>query len=309
MKKKDSTIFVAGHRGLVGSALVRCLELKGYHQIITATHAELNLENQAELAPFFHKNTPDFIFLAAAYVGGIHANNTYPADFIYRNLMIQNNVINAAYEIGIQRLVFLGSSCIYPKECEQPIKEEFLLTGLLEPTNESYAIAKIAGIKLCEAYNRQYGTEYLSVMPTNLYGPGDNFDLNTSHVLPALIRKAHEAKVNGESEMGVWGSGTPRREFLYVDDMADACVFMMEQNITSGLYNIGTGQDIEIKALAELVAAEVGFTGRLTFDNSKPDGTLRKQLDVSKIKALGWQASTSLRDGIRRSYEWYQRQI
>ncbi len=302
---KESSIFVAGHRGLVGSALVRRLSDGGYRNIVTKTHSEVNLEDQSATSAFFKNNRIDCVFLAAAKVGGIYANNTYPADFIFRNLMIQNNVIHAAYSSGVKRLVFLGSSCIYPRDCPQPIKEEYLLTGVLEKTNEPYAIAKIAGIKMCEAYNRQYGTQYVSAMPTNLYGPNDNFDLQNSHVLPALIRKAHEAKQRGDKELVVWGTGAPRREFLYVDDMADACVFLAEKGISDGLYNVGVGEDVTIAELARLVCEVVGFSGELQFDTSKPDGTPRKLLDVSRMASLGWKAKTGLREGIRRSYEWY----
>src|SRR3990167_5483935 len=269
---RTSKIYVAGHCGMVGSAIVRRLHESGYTNLVTRTHAELDLLNQAETSNFLLEERPDFIFLAAAKTGGIHANNTYRADFIYQNLMVQVNVINSAYEAGIERMLFLGSSCIYPRDCCQPIMEEHMLSGPLEPTNEPYAIAKIAGIKLCESYNRQYGTQYVSVMPTNLYGPNDHYDLNNSHVLPALIRKAHEAKVRGDRELVVWGSGKPMREFLYVDDMADACVFLMESGISEGLFNIGTGEDVTIRELAETVMSVVGFKGEIVFDASKPDG-------------------------------------
>lgn len=300
--RRDAKIYVAGHRGMVGSAIVRRLGASGYDRILTRTHNELDLTSQAAVKEFLAQEKPDFIFLAAAKVGGILANNTYRADFIYQNLMMEANLIHAAFEAGTKRLMFLGSSCIYPRDCPQPIKEEFLLTGPLEPTNEPYAIAKIAGIKLCESYNRQYGTQYFSVMPTNLYGPGDNYDLNNSHVLPALIRKAHEAKQRRESSLVVWGSGKPMREFLYVEDMADACVFLMEKNVADGIYNIGTGADVTINQLAHTVLEAVGFDGHIDFDSSKPDGTPRKLLDVSRMANLGWAAKTTLLDGISLTY-------
>ncbi len=300
---KQSKIYVAGHRGMVGSAIVRRLEAGGYSNILIRTHAELDLTNQAAVYDFFQVEKPDYVFLAAAKVGGIHANNTYRAEFIYQNLMIEANVIHAAWKAGVQRLLFLGSSCIYPRDCPQPIKEEYLLTGLLEKTNEPYAIAKIAGINLCESYNRQYGTQYIAVMPTNLYGPNDNYDLDNSHVLPALIRKAHEAKQRNDEELVVWGSGQPKREFLYVDDMADACVFVMESNINDGLLNIGTGVDTSIYELAELIMDVVNFKGKIIFDSSKPDGTPRKLLNVERMRQLGWKANVSLHDGIALAYE------
>ncbi len=301
---KNAKIYVAGHRGMVGSAIVRNLQAKGYTNIVTRTHHELDLINQAAVDLFFEQEKPDYVFLAAAKVGGIQANNVYRADFIYQNMMIEANIIHAAHKADVNRLLFLGSSCIYPRDCPQPIKEEYLLTGPLEPTNEPYAIAKIAGIKLCESYNRQYGRQYVSVMPTNLYGPNDNYDLNNSHVLPALLRKTHEAKQRGDAMLEVWGSGKPMREFLYVDDMADACVFLMEhENIKEGLYNVGTGTDVTIRELAETIMETVGFKGQIAFDASKPDGTPRKLLDVSALKAQGWSASTTLREGIRRAYD------
>jgi GDP-L-fucose synthase len=300
---KNSKIYVAGHQGMVGSAIVRRLKATGYNNVIFRTHAELDLTNQAAVLTFLGSEKPDYIFLAAAKVGGIHANNTYRAEFIYKNLMIETNVINAAWQAGVKRLLFLGSSCIYPRDCLQPIKEEYLLTGTLEQTNEPYAIAKIAGIKLCESYNQQYGVNYISAMPTNLYGSRDNYDLNNSHVLPALIRKAHEAMIQCEKELLVWGSGSPKREFLYVDDMAAACVFLMEENIKDGLFNIGTGKDLTIKELAHIVMEVVGFKGSIIFDTTKPDGTTRKLLNVDKINQLGWTAKTSLRDGIAKAYE------
>jgi GDP-L-fucose synthase len=300
---KASKIYVAGHRGMVGSAIVRRLKASGYENILSATRAELDLEDNHAVRSFMQREKPDYIFLAAAKVGGIYANNTYPGEFIFQNLAIQNNVIHSAYEAGVQRLLFLGSSCIYPRECPQPIREDYLLTGPLEPTNQPYAIAKIAGVELCDAYNRQYGTQYASAMPTNLYGPNDNYDLATSHVLPALIRKAHEAKLRGDHELVVWGTGTPRREFMYVDDMADACVFMMESGVPSGLFNIGLGTDVTIREVAQAVVEAVGFDGKLTFDTTKPDGTPRKLLSVDKLKALGWKAKTELPEGLRLAYQ------
>ncbi|WP_155420369.1 GDP-L-fucose synthase [Burkholderia cepacia] len=299
---KDAKIFVAGHRGMVGSALVRCLEARGYANILTRTRNQLDLLDQTAVREFMREERPDYVFVAAAKVGGIYANNTYGADFIYENLVVETNIIDSAHRAGVDRLCFLGSSCIYPRECPQPIREEYLLTGPLEPTNEPYAIAKIAGVKMCESYNRQHGRHYVSVMPTNLYGPNDNYDLNNSHVLPALIRKAHEAKARGDNEYVVWGSGRPMREFLYVDDLAAACVFLMEQGIAEGLYNVGTGEDVTIRELAATVMSVVGFDGRIVFDASKPDGTPRKLLNVDRMRALGWQAQTSLRDGIAAAY-------
>ena len=301
--KRDAKIYVAGHRGMVGSALVRRLQLGGYGNILTCTHAELDLLDQAATRGFLTQEKPDFIFIAAAKVGGIQANNTLRADFIYQNLMIEANLIHGAHQAGIQRLCFLGSSCIYPRDCPQPIREDYLLTGPLEQTNEPYAIAKIAGIKLCESYNRQYGTQYFSVMPTNLYGPNDNYDLANSHVLPALIRKAHEARQRGNRDLMVWGSGTPRREFLYVDDLADACVFLMERAVTDGMYNIGVGEDVSIRELAETVMSVTGFAGNIVFEMSKPDGTPRKLLDVSRLRDMGWQARTPLGEGIALAYQ------
>ncbi|WP_281271855.1 GDP-L-fucose synthase family protein [Leucothrix pacifica] len=299
---KNAKIFVTGHRGMVGSALVRRLKAGDYTNIITRSRQELDLLNQAAVHQFLADEQPDYIFIAAAKVGGIHANNIYRAEFLYQNLMIEANLIHGAHLAGIQRLMFLGSSCIYPRDCPQPIKEEYLLTGALECTNEPYAIAKIAGIKLCEAYNAQYGRQYISVMPTNLYGPNDNYDLENSHVLPALLRKAHEAKLRGDKELVVWGTGTPRREFLYVDDLADACVFFMEKDYTGSVLNIGTGQDVTIRELAETIMDEVGFTGRVVFDVGKPDGTMRKVLDVSLLHSCGWAAKTNLKQGIQKTY-------
>lgn len=287
---------------MVGSALVRRLTALGYTQVITKSRQELDLLDQHAVQHFMQTERPDYIFIAAAKVGGIQANNVYRADFIYQNLMIEANLIHSAHLAGVQRMMFLGSSCIYPKLAPQPLKEEYLLTGALEPTNEPYAIAKIAGIKLCEAYNAQYGRQYISVMPTNLYGPNDNYDLHNSHVLPALIRKAHEAKQRGDKELVVWGTGTPMREFLYADDLADACVYLMEQGYDGPLVNIGTGTDVTIRELAETVLKVIEFPGQLTFDASKPDGTPRKLMDVSRLNGLGWQAKTSLEDGIKLAY-------
>jgi GDP-L-fucose synthase len=302
MMETAAKIYVAGHRGMVGSALVRRLQQAGYSNILTRTRAELNLLDQAATRAFLAQEKPDFIFIAAAIVGGIHANNTLRADFIYQNLMVEANLVHGAWLAGVQRLCFLGSSCIYPRDCPQPIREDYILTGPLEQTNEPYAVAKIAGIKLCESYNRQHGTQYFSVMPTNLYGPNDRYDLANSHALPALIRKAHEAKQRGDSELVVWGSGKPMREFLYVDDLAEACVFLMEKGVTDGFYNVGTGTDVTILELAETVMSVVGFAGSIVFDSSKPDGTPRKLLDVSRLRDIGWQARTPLREGIELAY-------
>lgn len=302
-------IFVAGDKGLVGSAIVRKLNELGYKNILTAAKEELNLINQQAVSDYFNRNKPEYVFLAAAKVGGILANNTYPADFIYDNLMIEANIIHSSYKSGVKKLLFLGSSCIYPKFAEQPIKEDSLLTGLLEPTNEPYAIAKIAGIKLCHAYRRQYGVNFISAMPTNLYGYNDNFDLNNSHVLPALIRKFHEAKINNSPNVTLWGSGTPYREFLFIDDLAEACVFLMKNYSDTEIINIGTGKDITIKELAELVMKIVGYEKEIVWDKEKPDGTPRKLLDVSRIQRLGWNASTSLEEGIRLTYNWYKKKF
>lgn len=301
----DSKIYVAGHNGLVGSAILRNLKSKGYNNFVLKSHNELDLLKQEDVEAFFDAEKPEYVFLAAAKVGGINANNTYPAQFIYENLMIQNNIINSSYKSGVKKLLFLGSSCIYPKLAPQPIKEEYLLSGYLEPTNEAYAIAKIAGLKMCRFYNMQYGTNYISVMPTNLYGPQDNFDLQNSHVLPALLRKLHEGKAGGEQCVEIWGTGKPLREFLHVDDMADACVYLMENYNGDEFVNIGTGEEVSIKELAEIVKRVVGFEGELVFDASKPDGTPRKLLDVTKLESLGWKYRIKLEDGIRDTYNWY----
>lgn len=341
---KNAKIYIAGHRGLVGSAIFRKLQMTGYNNLITKTHKELDLKRQADVEAFFESEKPAYVFLAAARVGGILSNNTYPADFIYDNIMIQSNIIHSAYFNSAKKLVFFGSSCIYPKECSQPMKEDYLLTGLLEPTNEPYAIAKISGIKMCQSYNRQYGTNFISVMPTNLYGPHDNFDLEASHVLPALIRKCHLAKlasqgkwdnirtdekifgplsVDFKTAIGInpltnqpvnqftppqvvlWGTGDPKREFLHVDDLAGACIYIMEHYDKNEILNIGVGEDIRIRDLADLVAEIVGFEGDISFDPSKPDGTQQKLLDISRLKSFGWKACISLREGIKQTYDWY----
>lgn len=314
MINKDASIYVAGHRGMVGSAIVRRLETHGYRNILTRTHAALDLCTQAEVREFFAGEAIDYVVLAAAKVGGIHANNTYPAEFIYQNLMMEANVIHEAWRTGIKNLLFLGSSCIYPKLANQPMAESTLLTGPLEPTNEPYAIAKIAGIKLCESYNRQYGTDYRSVMPTNLYGPNDNFHLENSHVIPALIRRFHEAKVNEDPQVVVWGTGKVFREFLHVDDMADACVHVM--SLSNEQYtqhtkpmlshiNIGAGSDLTIRELAEAIKIAIGYTGEIVFDSTKPDGTPKKLLDVSRLEGLGWEANISLEEGLMLTYQWF----
>lgn len=305
MMEKSSKIYIAGHRGLVGSALVRNLELKGFTNIIKRTSNELDLRNQKAVQEFFKQERPEYVILAAAKVGGIHANNTYPADFIYDNLMIQNNVIKAAHDFKVKKLLFLGSTCIYPKLAPQPIKEEYLLTGALEETNEAYAVAKIAGLEMCKFFKRQYGDNFISCMPTNLYGPNDNFDLQSSHVLPALIRKFHEAKVNHQPTVEVWGTGTPLREFIYVDDMADACIFLIENYDGEQHVNIGTGEEVSIRQLAETVKEVVGFEGELSFNTNMPDGTPRKLTTVDKLHALGWKHKVSLKDGIQLAYDWY----
>lgn len=302
---KQAKIFVAGHRGLVGSAILRRLQAEGYANLLTRTRTELDLLKQAAVEQFFERERPEYVFMAAAKVGGILANNSYPADFIHENLVVQNNVIDAAYRSGVNKLIFLGSSCIYPKYSPQPMKEEYLLTGPLEPTNEWYAVAKIAGIKMCQAYRKQYGFNAISLMPTNLYGPGDNFDLKSSHVLPAMIRKFHDAKEAAKSYVEIWGSGIPRREFLHVDDLASATVFLMLNYDSEEIINVGVGEDVSIRDLAELVQEVVGHQGELVFDTSKPDGTPRKLMDVSRLQALGWQASIGLREGIKQTYDWY----
>ena len=302
---KKSKIYVAGHRGLVGSAIVRKLQENGYNNITGKTHSELDLTDSYQVEEFFKNEKPEYVFLAAAKVGGILANNTYPADFIFENLKIQNNVIGMAHKYNAKKLMFLGSSCIYPKMCNQPIKEEYLLSGYLEPTNEAYALAKISGLKMCEFFNKQYGTNFISVMPTNLYGPYDNFHPENSHVMPALIRRFHEAKINNSKEVVVWGSGTPLREFLYSEDMADACIHLMNTYEGNDFFNIGTGKEITIKGLAEMVKEVVGYEGTLTFDSSKPDGTPRKLLDVTRLSEAGWKYKTEIREGIEKSYKWY----
>ena len=301
-------IYVAGHRGLAGSTIVRSLRARGYANLLTRSHAELDLLDRTAVSEFFREQRPDFVFLAAARVGGILANKTYPTEFLYENLTIQNNVIQAAYSFEVKKLLFLGSSCIYPRECPQPIREEYLLTGPLEPTNEAYAIAKIAGLKLCAAYHREYGADFLCAMPTNLYGPGDNYDLNNSHVLPALIRKMHDARLQNASQVVVWGTGSPRREFLFSDDLGEAAVFLMERCGAAEIgeaINVGTGEDVTIRELAEMIAAVVGFRGKLVFDSSKPDGPPRKLLDMSRLHALGWRHRISLDEGLLLAYEAY----
>jgi GDP-L-fucose synthase len=307
--EKNAKIYVAGHRGMVGSAIFRKLQAEGYHNLLVRSSQELDLRNQQAVADFFASEKPDYVFLAAAKVGGIVANNTYRADFLYENLAIQNNLIHQAYLHGVKKLLFLGSSCIYPKLAPQPLKEEYLLTGLLEPTNEPYAIAKIAGIKLCDAYRDQYGCNFISVMPTNLYGYNDNYHPENSHVLPALIRKFHEAKTNGATNVTVWGTGNPLREFLFADDLADACYFLMQEYNEAGLVNIGTGHDLSIKDLALLIKEVVGFTGDLVFDSSKPDGTPRKLMDVTKLHSLGWQHRIELKEGLALAYQDFLKKL
>lgn len=304
--KKEAKIYIAGHGGLVGSALVRNLKAKGYNNLILKTRKELDLLNQKAVENFFKKEKPDYVFLAAAKVGGIMANKNYPADFIYENLVIETNIINSAYKNKVKKLIFLGSSCIYPKLCPQPIKEDYLLTSPLETSNEAYAIAKIAGLKLCEHYNSQYKTNFIAAMPTNLYGPGDNFDLNNSHVLPAMIRKFHEAKINNKKEVILWGSGSPKREFLFIDDLAEALILVAKKGLAEeGLINIGVGEDLSIKNLAEMIKKVTGFKGKITWDKTKPDGTPRKLLDISKLKKLDFKTKTSLDKGIKLTYKWY----
>ena len=309
MLPKTAKIYVSGHTGMVGSAIVRRLMASGYTNLLTRSHAELDLLDQRATLDFMQREKPDYVFCAAAKVGGIVANSRYRAEFIYQNLMMQANLIHSAYLSKVHRLLFLGSSCVYPRDCPQPIREDYLLTSPLEGTNEPYSIAKIAGIKMCEAYNAQYGTQYVSVMPTNLYGPNDNYDLENSHVLPALLRKTHEAMMSGDKTITVWGSGKPMREFLHVSDMADACVFLMEHNVSNGLYNIGTGHDVSIKRLAEVIMKTVGYRGDLVFDSSKPDGTPRKWLDVSRMSDLGWHAQIGLEEGIKSTYHDYVKDL
>lgn len=303
--EKSSKIYVAGHRGMVGSAIVRKLKKEGYENLVLKTSSELDLRNQVAVKEFFEKEKPQYVFLAAAKVGGINANNIYPADFIYDNLCIQNNVIHQSYKNDVKKLLFLGSSCIYPKNAPQPIKEEYLLSGYLEPTNDAYAIAKIAGIKLCQSYHKQYGCNFISAMPTNLYGPGDNYDLKNSHVLPALLRKFHEAKINKEPTVTVWGTGNPRREFLHADDVASASYFLMQHYNDPAIINIGVGKDTSIAEIAAMIKNISGYEGHLVFDTSMPDGTFQKLLDVSKINALGWHASIGFEEGVRDTYEEY----
>ena len=305
----ESTVYVAGHRGLVGGAVVRALELQGFKKLLLRTHKELDLTEQSAVREFLDRERPDAVVMAAAKVGGIHANNTRPAEFIRDNLLIQDNLIDASYRVGVEKFVFLGSSCIYPKLSPQPIKEDYLLTGALEPTNEWYAVAKIAGLKMCQAYRRQYGFNAISLMPTNLYGPGDNFDLQNSHVLPALIRRFHEAQLRGDATLSIWGTGTPRREFLHVDDLADAVVHLLKTYDGEPIVNVGWGEDVTIKELAEMVAAATGFKGRLTFDASKPDGTPRKLLDTARLTSLGWKPTITLRDGIEQTYAWFKAHV
>ncbi len=303
--KKTDLIYVAGQTGRVGSSIMRALEQRGYSNILTKTHTELDLTCQADVKSFFKENHPDYVFMAAARVGGIIANSTYPANFIYDNLAITTNVLHESYISGVKKLLYLGSSCIYPKHANQPINEESLLSGKLEPTNEPYAISKIAGITMCDSYRRQYGSDFISAMPTNLYGPNDNFDLETSHVFAALMRKVHEAKLNDSDSVTIWGSGTPKREFLFVDDLADALIFLMDNYSEPGPINVGTGLDLSIHELAKLLSDVIGYTGDFVFDTSKPDGTPRKLLDVNKIRSLGWSAKTSLEEGIRITYRWF----
>jgi GDP-L-fucose synthase len=303
--EKSAKIYLAGHTGLVGSAIARALQKAGYKNLIFRNLHELNLTNQKATLDFFQKEKPEYVFLAAAKVGGIQANDAYPAEFIYQNLAIETNIINSAYLSGVKKLLFLGSSCIYPRDCPQPIKEEYFMTGPLEETNKAYAVAKIAGIIMCQSYNRQYGTKFISVMPTNLYGPGDNFNLNSAHVLPALLRKFHDAKVKEQKEAVVWGTGEPYREFLHVDDLADACIFLMNNYDGSEIVNIGTGVDLKIKELAEMIKETVGYTGEIVNDTTKPDGTPKKQLDVARLHRLGWKHNIELKDGIKSTYEWF----
>jgi GDP-L-fucose synthase len=306
MMNKSDKIFIAGHRGMVGSAIVRRLKAEGFSNLVTRDRSELDLADESAVAKFFTEERPSIVIVAAAKVGGIKANNDYPVEFLLENLRIQNNVVRSAYESGVRKLLFVGSACIYPKFAPQPIPETSLLDGPLEPTNEAYAIAKIAGIKLCQAYSREYGANFISAMPTNLYGPDDNFDLETSHVLPALVRKAHEAKVRNDQKLIVWGTGEPRREFLHVDDLASACVLILEKYDSPEIINVGCGEDISIRELAELICDVVGFDGELAWDTTKPDGTPRRLLDVTKLRTLGWKPAIPLRDGIARTYEWFR---
>lgn len=305
LMEKNAKIYIAGHKGLIGNAVVNALKKAGYANLVMKSHDELELTRQADVESFFQKEKPDFVILAAARVGGIQANISYPAQFLYDNICMQANVINSSFKVGIKKLLFFGSACSYPRECPQPIKEEYLLSGYLEPTNEAYAVAKITGIKMCQAYNRQYGTNFICAILTNTYGPGDNFDPLDSHVIPALIRKFHEAKIKKEPAVTIWGTGKALREFIYVDDVADACFFLMQHYNGADIVNIGTGQEISVKDLAYLVKEVVSFSGRINFDVSKPDGAARKVLDVTKLKDLGWQATTLLRQGIKQAYEWY----
>lgn len=307
--EKDSKIYVAGHTGLVGSAVFHKLEREGYKNIVKKTHQELDLTHQVEVEVFFKTEKPQYVILAAAKVGGIHANSTYPAQFIYENLTIQTNVIHSAYLYGVEKLLFFGSACSYPRDCPQPMKEEYLLSGCLEPTNEPYAVAKIAGIKMCQAYNKQYGTSFICATPTNVYGPNDNFDLDNSHVIPALFRKFHEAKVKKHSAVTIWGTGSPIREFIYVDDLADACLFLMRNYNSPEIINIGSCEEISIKNLAYFIKDVIGCCSEITFDTSKPDGSPRKVLDTSKLRCLGWEANTFLKEGIRKTYEWYLKHV
>ena len=303
--EKKSKIYIAGHTGLVGSAILRELKLQGYNNLITRTHNELDLLDNEKVSSFFNETKPEYVFLAAAKVGGIHANNTYPAEFIYENLQIQNNIIHNAYLNKVKKLLFLGSSCIYPRNCPQPIKEEYLLTGELEPTNEPYAIAKIAGIKMCHSYNQEYNTNFISVMPTNLYGPGDNYHPENSHVIPALINRIHTAKETKATHVTIWGTGKPFREFLYIDDLANACIFLMNTYSRNEIINIGTGKDLKVKELAKTICETIDYKGSLKFDSSKPDGTPKKLLDLTKLEKLGWKAKTDLKVGLKKTYEWY----
>jgi len=303
--EKNSRIYIAGHKGLVGSAIVRILRKEGFTNLILRTSSELDLRNQKATEEFLEKEKPEYVFDAAAKVGGIRANMTYPAEFVYDNLQIQNNIIHSSWKNGVKKLLFLGSACIYPRECTQPIKEEYLLTNILEPTNEPYAVAKISGIKMCQAYNKQHGTNFISVMPTNLFGPEDNFDPINSHIVAALIRKFHEAKIQNKDEVTLWGTGTPKRDIIYVDDVAQACLFLMQNYNSSDIINIGTGKDLSVREIAGIVKDVVGFKGKISFDATKPDGMMRRILDISKINALGWKAETDIKEGIKKTYDWF----